>query len=78
MEIQSSLVLFGYNLAMALVSFLVSPDTANFIETWLPFKGTLTFGVGLVATNRLDASFFTFYESIIDSAVIAYAIFEMT
>lgn len=71
-------MLFGYNVSMALISFIISGDTADFIETWLPFKGTVTSALGLVAINRMDPSYFNFYECLIDSAVVAYAIFEMT
>ena len=63
---------------MAFLTFVFSADIANFIENYLPFKGTITSGLCFLALTRIDAKHLGAYQWLVDSAILFYAVFEMT
>ena len=73
-----SLAFFSYNSFMALMALGFNPDIAAFVETWLPFRGTLTSGIFFLGFSYVDPVYLTWYQSIVNAAMLAYAIVEMT
>ena len=63
---------------MAILAFGFTPEIAQFIEAWFPLKGTLTSGVFFLGFSYLDPMYLNWYQYVVNMAIIAYAITEMT
>ena len=76
--ISSSIACFAYNLTMAVASLALGADTVKFIDSVIPFKGTISTALGIYGLSKLPGSYFSFYQSVLDAGFVLYATFEMT
>lgn len=76
--IKGSFAFFTYNAAMAVLALGFSPDIAEAVTAWLPFKGTVVSGLCFLLFSLIDGKFFQWYQVLLDCTLVAYAVFEMT
>mmetsp|Transcript_10815 Transcript_10815/g.14556 ORF Transcript_10815/g.14556 Transcript_10815/m.14556 type:complete len:88 (-) Transcript_10815:802-1065(-) len=63
---------------MTVATVALGADTVAFIETMVPFKGTISTAVGFYGLSRMPSAYFSIYQGLLDAAVIVYAVLEMT
>ena len=77
----ASLAFVSYNIGLSALCLIIGPGAANFVETlgtFVPFGGTITSSLLFMALSTVNDQYIDWYQTLINSAVVAFAVFEMT
>ena len=73
-----SLGYFSFNILVAMLSLVFDSQIIEFVINFIPFKGTIPSIIGFLIFTRIDTAYLQWYQVIIDLAIVAFAMFEVT